>query len=625
MSFSIKQKFFLVVTVAVLGFAIQGIVAFNALNQLNETSAKVAKIQNIARVISESQLGAFSISLRRTSLVYDQIDTFEQAIKTQGKNQQLALKSIEKTTHSTELKRHVNQLSTVLTLYQGEMITWLAIKQKLGINKNSGLLAKLRNDARLVIEQVSGFAQMEQQMRRVITAEKEHLNSPTPNVEDSFPTAIKALKALIIELDFTDMLPAIENYQTSYLTAFEQYKLLKIQESLLISLLPNVENTALLASQYIAEDILPQAIVTSEKETLQTRLTLLVSAIATASVIIFLLMWTGKSINRGLIETIKVLGKIAEGNFAYSINSPDNKKDEFSSLIDSVNQMSKNLQNLVKEADSASTEMTGIANDLSKSTVLLAKNNEKITVQTSQLALASEQMGVTANEVALTTTVLHCAATETSQAGNEGALLMHKTDDAINQVSIIVNEAVTIVQALDKSTQNIGNIVDVIDEIAAQTNLLALNAAIEAARAGESGRGFAVVADEVRDLAAKTVLATTKITGTVIDIQQLSKSVNNVMEQGKQAVMHGVETGVMARGAIDKLRANTEKASIQTAQIATAIEQMSGTIGETTHNIEQVSIEVSSSKETAESIAHNAGIAADKAKELKCVTGKFSY
>jgi len=624
-SFSIKQKFFLVVTVAVLGFAIQGIVAFSALSQLNETSAKVEKIQNIARIISESQLSAFSISLRRSSLVNNKIAAFEQTIKIQTNNQQQALASINKATDSKELKKYVSQLSSELAKYQEEMSAWLDIKHHLGVDKNSGLLAELSNDAKLVIEQVSGFAQMEQQMRRVIAAEKEHFNSPTPDEEDSFHVALETLKELIIELDFTEMIPAIENYQEKFIIAFDQYKLLKRKESLLINLLPAVENKALLASKYIAEVILPQAITTSEKATLKTRLTLLFSAIATASVIIFLLIWTGKSMNRGLIETIKVLGQIAEGNFSYSITPSSHNNDEFSRLIDSVNDMAKNLQSLVREADNASTEMTGIASGLSNSTVLLAKNNERITDQTSQLASSSEQMSITANEVAHTTNILNIAATETSQASNEGALLMHKTDDAINQVSTIVNEAVTIIQALGNSAKNIGNVVDVIDEIAAQTNLLALNAAIEAARAGEMGRGFAVVADEVRDLAAKTVIATTEITRTVTDIQQLSKSASNVMEQGQQAVIHGVEKGVMARDAIDRLRTNTEKASIQTAQIAAAIEQMRITISDTTNSIEQVAIEVSSSKEAAESITHNAGIAADKAKELKYVTGKFSF
>jgi hypothetical protein len=127
-SFSIKQKLILVVTVAILGFTIQGIVAFSALNQLNATSTKVAKTQGIARIISESQLAAFSISLRQTSLVYKKTEAFEQEIKINFNNQQDTLVSINKATDSEELKKHVNQLSNVLNKYQKEMSAWLGIK-----------------------------------------------------------------------------------------------------------------------------------------------------------------------------------------------------------------------------------------------------------------------------------------------------------------------------------------------------------------------------------------------------------------------------------------------------------------------------------------------------------------
>jgi methyl-accepting chemotaxis protein len=623
-SLSIKQKFISVVIVAIIGFVIQGGVAFSALNQLNETSDKVAKIQEIARIISDAQLGAFSISSRKTTLVYAKIEAFEQSMEKLSNNHQQSLANIKNSTDSEPLIQYVNNLTNVLIKYQQEMSNWLGIKRTLGVDKNSGLLADLRQSAQLAIEQVSGFAQMEQQMRRVIDAEKELLSSP-PNDKDSFTPAIESLNELIAELDFTEMLPAIENYQTKFTIAYNQHLLLKQQEALLINLLPEVEIEAQMAGKYISENVLPQAIDTSERATSNARLTLLISAIATASVIILLLIWTGKSINRGLVQTIRVLGQIASGDFSRAVTSSSNKNDEFALLIESVNDMASNLQELVMQTDNASKEMTNIANDLSNSTVLLAKNNEEITDQTSQLASASEQMSVTASEVARTTNELHRAANETSEAGNEGAQLMHLTEEAINQVSIVVNEAATCVESLGNSANNIGNVVDVIDEIAAQTNLLALNAAIEAARAGDAGRGFAVVADEVRNLASKTVLATTKITETVNDIQQLSKSASSIMKQGQQAVLHGVEQGVMARGAIDRLKTNTAKASDHTALIATAIEQMSMTISDTTQSLEQVAIEVCSSKETAEGIAHSAGVAAIKAEDLKHLTGKFTF
>lgn len=624
-SLSIKQKFISVVIVATLGFAIQALISFNALNQLNETSTQVAKTQEIARIISDAQLGAFSISIQKSTLTYHQIATYKQSMQKLFNQHQHELTSISNSTESDDLKQYIKSLSSKLISYQAGMNDWLTIKQELGTDKNSGLLALLATSSKLAVEQVSGFAQMEQQMSRVLYVEKEYFGNAIHNDENNFANAIDTLKTLIIDLDFTEMLPAIDEYQTSFQNAFKQYQLLTKQEALITSLLPTIQNEATLASQYLADHLLPQAIKTSEQASQNARLILLIAAITTASVIILLLMWTGKSINTGLVETIKVLKQITSGNFSYAVTGNTNQNDEFAHLIKSVNSMASHLQSLIKQSDHASREMTNIATDLSNSTVLLAKNNEEITAQTSQLASASEEMSVTANEVASTTNSLHHSAEETSQAGNEGALLMHQTHDAINQVSIVVNEATSIVQALGKSADNIGNIVEVIDEIAAQTNLLALNAAIEAARAGDAGRGFAVVADEVRNLAAKTVLATTKITATVAEIQNLSKGASNAMIQGQQAVSYGVEKGMMAREAIDKLKTNTTIASEHTAQIATAIEQMSITIGDTSQSIEQVALEVSSSKETADCIAESASIAAQKAKELKKITEKFTF
>lgn len=464
-SLSIKQKFISVVVVAILGFAIQGFISFDALNQLNKTSTKVAKTQEIARIISDAQLGAFSISLKKSTIEYQQIASYQQTMQELFDKHQKELTNISNSTDSDELKQYIKNLSSVLNSYQAGMNNWLTIKQKLGTDKDTGLLAVLAASGQLAIEQVSGFAQMEQQMSRVLYIEKEFFGgNALHNKESSFTEAIDTLKALIIDLDFTEMLPAVDDYQTSFLIAFEQYKLLNKQESLITSLLPTIQNEASSASKYITDHLLPKAISTSEIATQNARLILLIAAIATASVIIALLMWTGKSINTGLVETIKVLKQITSGNFSYAVTSTTSKNDEFALLINSVNSMASHLQSLIKQTDHASTEMTNIATDLSNSTVLLAKNNEEITNQTSQLASASEEMSVTANEVASTTNSLHHAAEETSQAGNEGALLMHQTHDAIDQVSIVVNEATTIVQALGKSADNIGNIVEVIDE-----------------------------------------------------------------------------------------------------------------------------------------------------------------
>ena len=134
MSLSIKQKFILVVIVATIGFVFQGVIAFSALNKLNATSAKVAKTQSVARIIGDSQIGAFSLSLRRTKLAYQQIDSFEQALQEFAETQQQALKRIENSSDSEQLKQYVNQLAYLLNQYNEEMIVWINIKRKLGVD-----------------------------------------------------------------------------------------------------------------------------------------------------------------------------------------------------------------------------------------------------------------------------------------------------------------------------------------------------------------------------------------------------------------------------------------------------------------------------------------------------------
>jgi methyl-accepting chemotaxis protein len=118
---------------------------------------------------------------------------------------------------------------------------------------------------------------------------------------------------------------------------------------------------------------------------------------------------------------------------------------------------------------------------------------------------------------------------------------------SINSVSKQVDETVNAINALEKGTSAIGEVLNVISGISDQTNLLALNAAIEAARAGEAGRGFAVVADEVRNLAYSTQNSTKEIQTMIDKLQTLTSDAVNAMESGKgktqQAVNIAKETG----------------------------------------------------------------------------------
>ena len=624
-SLSIKQKFIAVVAIVLVGFGIQASITFSTLNQLDDTAQQVVNTQISAQILNELQLSLYTITLQRSTLAPDNIRQLSQVIKSGDSDQQQALNRISHLIQSSSLDQQLVKISPLLTQYFRQLNQWLTIKTELGIESESGLLAMLDTKASFVEQQVSDFAQMEQQFVKVKSAQQTQLLSLVEQKAESFERTLSALIELINELEFNEMLPAVDDYLQSFLLVQSKYKELQQIEHKLLTIVPEVEQLTKQAADHINNVLLPKVITSNDEVSRQSRMTLLIAGLSTAVIIMFLLLFTGKSISKGLTEVVKLLQQLSNGDFSQAVSFNSSRTDEFAELMLSVNLMANNLKQLVEQSDMASAVLADISIDLSDSTQLMAQTNDEISVQTTQLASSSEQMSVSANQVAQTTNQLHQTAIQTTKESNSGANLMQQTDQANHQVATVVNEAASIVQQLGNSVSDIGSIVDVIDEIAAQTNLLALNAAIEAARAGDAGRGFAVVADEVRDLAAKTVLATTKITTTVNDIQHQSSNAIEVMQEGQEKVLVCVSYGENALKVMNQLNEYTDLMSEHSAQIATAVEQMSITLRDNSQSIEKAAFEVSGHQNTVNHVAENAQTVASKAVALKELTSNFNF
>ena len=179
------------------------------------------------------------------------------------------------------------------------------------------------------------------------------------------------------------------------------------------------------------------------------------------------------------------------------------------------------------------------------------------------------------------------------------------------------------VEGLGKSSDQIGRIIGVINDIADQTNLLALNAAIEAARAGEQGRGFAVVADEVRKLAERTTTATKEIAEMIRTVQEETKIAVAAMEEGNKQVEEGVSTIARAGDSLKEIIHMSEEVGEMVTHIATAATDQSSATEEINNNMEQIAKLVKESADGAQQSAQACQDLSGLALDLQKLVSKF--
>lgn len=324
--------------------------------------------------------------------------------------------------------------------------------------------------------------------------------------------------------------------------------------------------------------------------------TVVVTLIATLAAIAFGLLLT-RMIATPLLHGVELAEAIAGGDMTHKVDAIMlNRTDEIGQLMNSLNKMSGNLKSVIGNISQASNQIASASEELSSTAEQMSRGMQHQTSQTSQIASAMEEMSATVLEVAKNSQSASSSANEASSTAQKGGEVVTKTISGMMSIAATVEQSARTIGELGKSSDQIGEIVAVIDDIADQTNLLALNAAIEAARAGEQGRGFAVVADEVRKLAERTTKATKEIAQMIKNIQKETGSAVSAMEAGTKEVKEGVNLANQAGKSLVMIVDAVNKVNDMIRQIATAAEQQSTAAEEISKSIEEIA---SVTKETS--------------------------
>lgn len=297
------------------------------------------------------------------------------------------------------------------------------------------------------------------------------------------------------------------------------------------------------------------------------------------------------------------IDRLAYGDLTVRFDS-DSNGDEIGMLKSSLGIMVEQLHTLIGRIRESSDMLAGASLQIQSSSEEIATGSQEQSAQAGDVAAAVEEMSRTIIDNTRIAGQMQQMADTNMHLARDGEQVVSQTVEKILHITEVVRTTSTTIARLGTASAEIGDIIQVIDEIADMTNLLALNAAIEAARAGEHGRGFAVVADEVRKLADRTTKATAQITGMISNFRTEAERSTVLIRTGSSAADEMLTLADSAKNSLQKILHSSESVRDYISHLTAAMEEQSVTGNEMARNVSLIS---DVSQETARSITAIAG------------------
>lgn len=339
------------------------------------------------------------------------------------------------------------------------------------------------------------------------------------------------------------------------------------------------------------------------------------SAMALATIALGWLI--ARNISKPVLSMSGAVNDMATGKLNLTTRLDATRRDELGTLASGINNFTEKLAGLIASTRDATSQVMQSSGMLQENAAKMADQMETQAARVREIASAMTEMSASAAEVAQQAGEASKAAEGSRSMATEGGKTVAATVDGMHAIEQAVESGTQCVHTLGKRSEAIGQMIQIINDIADQTNLLALNAAIEAARAGEHGRGFAVVADEVRKLADRTQKATAEISQSISQIQNDTKAAVDAMDKGGMQVREGVSKAGKAGNDLERIVSSAGNMTQMVNAIATAAAEQSSTTEEVSRSLEQISTASSETQKAAEESAAGIQQVASKATELK--------
>ncbi|PFL19020.1 chemotaxis protein [Bacillus cereus] len=342
------------------------------------------------------------------------------------------------------------------------------------------------------------------------------------------------------------------------------------------------------------------------------------------------------SITKPLKQLVVTSKEISEGDLTQTIQIYSN--DEIGQLAKGFNEMTHSLRTLIGRINTSAGHVAAASEELTASVRQASEATEQITSAMDEISSgATTQTASVENgamllfdvtegiqHVANSSLSINSASAHTREKAEDGGKLVGKTVNQMQSIAESVSQSDAVIQLLNNKSKQIGDILEVIQNIADQTNLLALNAAIEAARAGEHGRGFAIVADEVRKLAEQSSVSSSEISKLICEIQddmsKTVKSMNNVNEEVQSGLVIANET---KQNFTEILQSTNEIAD----QIKTMVETANGMskgANEVSISVGQIAMTAQNNATSTQSVAASAEEQLASMEEISSAAGTLS-